>query len=254
MKINDEPKYSVGSVEKMFTIIEILAESRSSLTLSEITMMMGEARSTVHRFIKTMEALDYLVQHPSTKRYSLSYKFLWLGYTSSSRDGLINKIAPVMNLFAMKYEVFVTLYLRDGINMYAAHTVSPASDRQLRTLVTGNRILPYASAAGKLSLALAAPEVLERYLQNITLTPLTSHTIIRKKDLRSALEKVRVQGYSTSFFESNEDDCAMAFPIYDQFGQFFSAVSLIAKKDKFEEINTPSIVGRIIADLANLRF
>jgi DNA-binding IclR family transcriptional regulator len=64
------------TVEKSIKIIELLADNSQSLSLSEMTNMVGFSKSTIHHILNTLLPYDYIAKDPETKRYSLGFKFL----------------------------------------------------------------------------------------------------------------------------------------------------------------------------------
>jgi DNA-binding IclR family transcriptional regulator len=247
-------KYAVTSVEKLFSIIEVMARSGTAMSLSDIAAAVNDSRSTVHRFMRTMESCGYVRQNEVTKKYYLSYRFLGLGHQVSSRDNRLQKLIPLMFRFAQKMNVFVTIYLIDGLNAYVANTASPESKSVKHPVYIGTRIHWYASAVGKLALALAPEEEVEHYLENKMLTPLTNKTIISRTELRKHLGLIREQGYSVSEGEMNQEDYAIAFPIFDIYGNLFAAISFIVEPENFGEVAKPDVIQRVMRDIRSVEF
>lgn len=84
---NREKKYyTIGSVEKLCDLLEILS-TQDSWDLNELAAAMGLPKTTVHRFLLTLLDRGYVVQEKRRGRYSLSFKLF------QSQAGLLNRQA-----------------------------------------------------------------------------------------------------------------------------------------------------------------
>jgi DNA-binding IclR family transcriptional regulator len=93
----------------------------------------------------------------------------------------------------------------------------------------------HALALGKVVLALAGPEVLERYLRNPGLRRFTAHTITDPEALRAELGDVRRRGFAVEREEFDEDFCCIAAPVRDTGGRFLAVAGISMSRRAFDE-------------------
>ena len=92
----------------------------------------------------------------------------------------------------------------------------------------------HALALGKVVLAMAPPEVVERYLQ-AGLRRFSAHTITDPDALRDELREVRRRGYAVDREEFDEDFCCIAAPVLDPRGRFLAAIGISMTRRAFDD-------------------
>jgi DNA-binding IclR family transcriptional regulator len=93
----------------------------------------------------------------------------------------------------------------------------------------------HAVALGKVVLALAAPEVLERYVRKPGLRRFTAHTITDPDALRTELAEARRRGYAVEREEFDDDFCCVAAPVRDHRGRFLGVIGISMSRRAFDE-------------------
>jgi DNA-binding IclR family transcriptional regulator len=93
----------------------------------------------------------------------------------------------------------------------------------------------HAVALGKVVLALAAPEVLERYVRRPGLRRFTAHTITDPDALRAELAEARRRGYAVEREEFDDDFCCVAAPVRDARGRFLAVIGISMSRRAFDE-------------------
>jgi DNA-binding IclR family transcriptional regulator len=92
----------------------------------------------------------------------------------------------------------------------------------------------HALALGKVVLALAPDDAVERYMA-AGLRPFTSRTITRPADLREELRAIRRTGVATDEEEFGDDLCCIAAPILDDRHRFLGAVGISMTRRAFHD-------------------
>jgi len=93
----------------------------------------------------------------------------------------------------------------------------------------------HAVALGKVVLALAPREVLERYVRDPGLRRFTSHTITDPDALRAELHAVRRRGFAVEREEFGEDFCCIAAPVRDARRRFLAVVGISMTRRAFDD-------------------
>ena len=89
-------------------------------------------------------------------------------------------------------------------------------------------VVAYCTASGKVLLASMASHEMEEFLKNIAIVKYTPNTIHTLAKIRAEIEKVRHQGYATTFDELSEGVSALAVPVPDPWGHMAAAIGMSA--------------------------
>ena len=73
------------SLLKAIDTIDAVAEA-GNVGIRELSAITGFPPSTIHRIVTTLVERNYFQQDPVTRRYSLSYRFLELGFPVSATN------------------------------------------------------------------------------------------------------------------------------------------------------------------------
>jgi DNA-binding IclR family transcriptional regulator len=92
----------------------------------------------------------------------------------------------------------------------------------------------HAVALGKVVLAMAPPEVVDRYIK-AGLRRFSSHTITDPAALRDELREVLSRGYAVEREEFDDDFCCIAAPILDRRRRFIAAVGISMTRRAFDD-------------------
>src|SRR3954451_11629396 len=100
---------SVPALEKALVILQLLATSRSGLSLQEIVQKTGLARSSVHCILVTLQRQDFLYRNESTSRYMFGLKLFSLANMALSGLKLKDQAAPF--LYSLMHQTQLTVHL-----------------------------------------------------------------------------------------------------------------------------------------------
>jgi DNA-binding IclR family transcriptional regulator len=92
----------------------------------------------------------------------------------------------------------------------------------------------HALALGKVALAMAPPEVVERYLQ-AGLRRFSPHTITEPDALRDELREVRRRGFAADREEFVPDFCCVGAPVLDPRGRLIAAIGISMTRRAFDD-------------------
>lgn len=200
------------TVEKSIKIIELLANNSQSLSLAEMTNMVGFSKSTIHHILNTLLPYDYIAKDPETKRYSLGFKFLEI--SRQILDNIdVRKIANkhLRQLHDECKEAVHLAILRDGNIVYIDKIDTPG--RLSLSTYIGFRTDPHAAAGGKVLLSeLSRKEIMDIYKER-PLRAYGKNTVTSLPRLFEELEKICKQGYVIDDEEYYEGVRCVAAPI-----------------------------------------
>lgn len=243
------------SIEKAIAVLEAFDSGRPSLSISELCEELDTPRPTLHRILKQLEVRGFVRQLPS-RRYQIGLRLFELGSLVSDQVMLRIPAIPHMHSLYERVEGAVYLSMWDGHEVLHLDCLPSRSEPPLGARA-GGRWTAHCSSVGKVLLAHAPAQDLERYLSE-PLKPVTRHTITDRVQLLAHLEQVRHQGYATTVEESILGVYGVAAPIRNHHGHVVAAVCIAGRKPSLlertrEVISTAEAISRSIALAATPR-
>ena len=159
--------YSAPALEKGIDIIELLAESESGLTVSEISQKLKRRMSELFRIIVVMEQRGWLQKDPESARYAVTYHVLKLAHRSTPAQTLTAAAAPLMHELSTRINQSCHLVVRSGTQGLVILR-QENQERHANLSVRLGAIIELASScSGRVLLAHLNPEERERVLKSI---------------------------------------------------------------------------------------
>jgi IclR family pca regulon transcriptional regulator len=193
MRLNESRSDFVNSLAKGLSVIASFDSDRPEMTISEVADLNDLSRASARRILLTLAELGY-VKERGTK-YSLSPKTLSLGYGFLSSAGVADVIAPHIAELSADIRESVSAAVLDGSEVIYVARSAPTKVMQVRISI-GSRFPAAATSLGRALLSdldeAALLEVLKSKPPQMA-TPFTKTAI---KDLVSAIELVRKQGFA----------------------------------------------------------
>ncbi|XVQ84429.1 IclR family transcriptional regulator [Microbispora siamensis] len=213
----------VQSLARGLAVIRAFDAASPELTLSEVARKTGLTRAAARRFLLTLAGLGYV--RTDGRLFSLSPRVLELGYAYLSSLSLPEVALPHLErLVAEVHESASVSVLDDTDIVYVARV--PTARIMRVTIAIGTRFPAYCTSMGRVLLAGLPPEDLDAYLARADLERLTPHTTTSPVALRTALDRVRTQGWAMVDQELEEGLRSIAAPIRDRVGRVVAAVNV----------------------------
>ncbi|ADQ69062.1 IclR family transcriptional regulator [Halogeometricum borinquense] len=235
---------TVQSARTLFDVLQCVKEDQGK-TVSEVSDDLEYARSTVHRHLRTLEDLGYLIHRPDG--YHVGLKFLDLGV--SARDNYVGydlireKVEEIAETTGERCQFFVeehaeAVYLARSVGEHAVQT-----DPGL-----GSRIPLYAASAGKAILAELPEQELSEYIEQVEFEQLTENTITDPAVLRDELAEIRERGYGFNRQETVRGTHAVGVAVTAPEGGAIGGLSVTGpshrlKGDQFENVLPNLLLG-----------
>ena len=201
----------VPAVDKTFAILDLLANSKESLGISEITRALNFNKSTVFNISHTLADLDIL-KHTADNKFSLGIQFYLLGRASRMGSEIISTIHPYLELVNHKTNLSVFLGVRSDLHAIIVDKVDTAFDIKISSEI-GMRLPLLAGAGGKAMLSQMSDREIERILSKNGLQRYTRYTIVDKPKYKKMLKGTRQDGFATDNEEYIEGIRALAVPL-----------------------------------------
>lgn len=227
-------KPSVQVLERMFTLIDVLASREDAISLKEISEKTGLHPSTTHRILNDL-TIGRFVDRPESGSYRLGMRLLELGNLVKARLSVRDAaLAPMRNLHKLIQQP-VNLSMRQGDEIvYIERAYSERSGMQVVRAIGGRAPL-HLTSTGKLFLALDDPQRIRAYATRTGLAGHTRNSITQLPILERELAKARQYGVARDNEELELGVRCMAAGVYDDQGKLVAGLSISAPADRLDE-------------------
>jgi DNA-binding IclR family transcriptional regulator len=202
----------LGTLDKTFQIIDLLAQNPRGLRLSEMSAELGLPSSSIHHILSMLRSSDYVDQDSDNKRYRLGFKFLVI--SSTILDNLDIRRTAYIHLRQLHQKVNETVnltILRNG-QVTFIDKIQKVGGLSLDTYI-GFSTAPHAAASGKVLLSEMNAHEIESIYRSPSLKTFGKNTITTLSQLLKELEEVRRQGYAIDNEEYYEGVRCVAAPV-----------------------------------------
>jgi DNA-binding IclR family transcriptional regulator len=218
---------SSSSLRRALGILMFLAEERShphGSTLSDLATGLELSKSTVLRLIAPLRDVRLVDQDPESGRYRLGPQNALLGQAYLERRDTRQITSPHLHRVAEESGETVHLVTFDPPEIvYIDKVESPRAVRMHSRI--GGRLPAYCTATGKVFLAHAADDVVDRVIA-AGMPARTPTTITSPDRLLAELDLIRRRGYAVDDVENEQDIRCVAAPVHDHTGAVTTAVSI----------------------------
>lgn len=240
-------KDRVRTTQTVFRIIQTIFRE-DTVQLTALAEELGMAKSTMHRHLRTLEELGYVVEEDGF--YRIGFKFLRLGEHTRTRIKPYHLAKRKVEELADKTDERAQFIVEE--HGRAVYVFRETGKQAVQTdSEIGKRIPLHATAAGKAILAHLPQERVEEIVEVQGLEQLTPNTISSEDTLYNNLESIREKGFSINNGESTEGLRAIGVPVMYEEGSVLGALSVSAPAHRFEEEELEETVQRLILGTAN---
>lgn len=195
-------RYTVRAVLRVLDILDVLQDSIDGASLTEIAEAANLPKSSVFRYLSTLESRSYVEQDPETGDYRFGLAFL----PSHTRhlQSLGSRARPYLEKLRDRFQETINLAVLDGTRLSYLQIVE--SEKAMRLAArTGDREPVHSSALGKaIAARMPESEVLE-ILRTEGMPQLTAATITEEAAFLEELDQVRQRGFALDDRENEED-------------------------------------------------
>lgn len=225
---------TVQVIERMFTLIDVLASREEPVSLKEISERTGLHPSTAHRILNDL-ATGRFIDRPQAGTYRLGMRLLELGNLVKSRLNVRDAALAPMRELHKQIQQPVSLSIRQGDEIvYIERAYSERSGMQVVRAIGGRAPL-HLTSVGKLFLAADEPQRVRTYASRTGLAGHTKNSITQLATLERELTKVRQTGVARDDEELEMGVRCMAAGILDDQGRLVAGLSISAPTSRLEE-------------------
>jgi IclR family transcriptional regulator, carbohydrate utilization repressor len=225
---------TVQVIERMFTLMDVLASKEEAISLKEISEKTGLHPSTAHRLLNDL-ATGRFVDRSQPGSYRLGMRLLELGNLVKSRLNVRDAALVPMRELHKLIQQPVNLSMRQGDEIvYIERAYSERSGMQVVRAIGGRAPL-HLTSVGKLFLAADDPQRVRAYATRTGLAGHTKNSLTQLPALERELAKVRQYGNAHDNEELELGVRCMAAGIYDDQGKLVAGLSISAPAGRLEE-------------------
>jgi IclR family acetate operon transcriptional repressor len=193
-------RYSVRAVERVADILDALRQAPAGVSLGAMAEATGLPKSSVFRYLATLEARGYVQKHPQTGDFTLGVA---LPSQRQYLDLLARQVRPVLERLRDRFGETVNFGVLDGDRVLYLEIVESAKAMRWAAR-SGDRDYVHSTALGRAIAATLAESQVRGIVARAGMPALTSRTLTHVDDLLRTLEDVRANGYALDD-EQNED-------------------------------------------------
>ena len=234
---------NIQVIERMFTLIDVIASREEAISLKEISERTGLHPSTTHRILNDL-AVGRFVDRPEAGSYRLGMRLLELGNLVKGRLNVRDVAFQPMRELHKLIQQPVNLSMRQGDEIvYVERAFSERSGMQVVRAIGGRAPL-HLTSVGKLFLAMDDELRVRAYATRTGLSGQTRNSITQLPILERELSKVRQSGVARDNEELELGVRCIAAGIYDDQGKLLAGLSISAPADRLDEAWLPKLQAK----------
>ena len=190
MAEQQEAKGSIQVIERMMSLLDVLANTPGPATLKMLSQATGLHPSTAHRILAMMTH-SRLVARRDASTYALGIRLLELGNIVKSRINTREVALPFMQQLHDTIDESINLAIRDGDEIVYIERTSSGGSRVRVVYLVGDRAPLHLTSLGKLFLAAENIAEVRAYSKRTGLPGKTPHSLTSLAALEKELDQIR---------------------------------------------------------------
>lgn len=211
------------SVERAFSILELLASRHQGLSTSEISRFTHLPKSSTSYLLRTLVGRGYVHRDRETGQHTLGIRVLSLGGQAMQGMALREIALPYLRQIVEQTRLGAHLAVLDhGDAVYVERIESPGFIKM--DIWNGRRVAPQATAIGKALICRLERQQIQEIVAQHPISPASSKTIMSMPRLLSDLSATRQRGYAIDDEEHAVGVRCVAAPILAGSGEVVAAI------------------------------
>lgn len=240
-----ETRYAVRAVHRVLDILDVLQHLPDGVALPELARVAGLPKSSMFRYLSTLEARGYVERDPASGRYRFGHGFM--PSLTLRLETLLEQARPLLAGLRDRFGETINLGVLDGRRVAYLDIVE--SPRAIRFAArAGDRDPVHSTALGKAIASQLPDRQVRRILAAEGMAQITSRTITDPDAFLAEMAVVRLRGYALDNGENEEHGRCVAVPIPD--GRMPAAISMSAPAARFsfERVDEVAAALRDVAE------
>lgn len=224
-------KGSIQVIERMMSLLDVLANTTEPATLKLLAHATGLHPSTAHRILAVMTQ-SRVVERQDANTYALGIRLLELGNIVKSRINMRAIALPFMQTLHEKIGEAINLGIRDNDEIIYVERTSSGRALVRVVYLVGGRAPLHLTSLGKLFLAAESAANIRAYAKRTGLPGKTPHSLTHLGALEKELDQVRQHDLAYDNEEAELGLRCVASPIRNEEGSIVAGLSISAPTDR----------------------
>ncbi len=216
-----------STIQRVLDILDAVAASPKPISATEINEILHLPKATAHRLCAELEARGYLLKKINGKSYVPGNRLhdVAVGVMANSR--LRATRHAILTALSEKVGETCNIAYADGLYMAYSDRVETSAPLRLQFPI-GMRVPLYCTASGKLYLSTLPKTKRRAVINKLQLERHAKNTITDPDALLEELDNIEKRQVSIDNEELYDDIIAIAVPIEDKQGRFYSSLAIQA--------------------------
>ena len=235
---------SVPAQQRGLAILELVANSKSGLTFSQLARHFEFPKSSVHCVVVTLEREGYLQRDEATGRYMSGLRLLRIANVALEGIVLREKAAPLLRALVASTGMTVHMAILDRDEVVVVAKVDRPGVHRVATWI-GKRVDPHCTSLGKCLIAHLPEEALDRLVAQRGLLRHNENTIVSLARLKEEFARIRALGYAMDDEEEEIGVRCIGAPIRNWNSLVVAAVSVAGTTARINEDTCDQLASQV---------
>jgi len=240
---------AVKTIDRLVDILDYFSQGHAVVSLAELSEHLKLPKSTLHRFLVSLESHGILRREANDKKWRPGYHLIVWGSVAAENTSLREIAKPFIAelSIASGETAILTVYHAQEV---VCIDMSETSHSVRLNMNVGVQRAAHAGASSKILTAYLPEEEIMAIIKDKGLPKLCTNTITDIDALRAELAKIRKQGYADSLEETDPGAWGVATPIRDWRCEVIAAVGLAGPTLRYskEKVKQYAVLCREYAD------
>ncbi|MFP4081521.1 MAG: IclR family transcriptional regulator [Candidatus Aminicenantes bacterium] len=219
-------RYFISSLSRGLSIMEAFTLDQPKMGITDLSKATGLSKSTICRFIHTLQSLGYIIPVGEQNKYTLGPKVLGLGFAVLSSLELREVAQPYLMELNRQVKETVNLGVLDGWKLIYVERLKTQQIVNIN-LHIGSRLELYNTAMGRILSAFRDSTWLSQYLKYLKKLPeAKEYWRENGHKLKEILQEVRKNDYAINNEELTPGLRSVASPVRNRNGDVIGAVNI----------------------------
>ncbi|MGV8935913.1 MAG: IclR family transcriptional regulator [Allorhizobium sp.] len=245
MALTDNKPQSSPALERGARILDIVARSKSFLSLSDLSRELKIARSSVHSLCQTLVALELLIRR-SDQTFQLGPHVMRWSNAFTLQSDVATEFAAIWDQETEFPGATITLTVLDGAEVVY---IAARNSKGVRTSIefrVGMRLPAAFTATGKAFLCHFSDFEIRRLYADGLPAPRTARSVRTVDDLLGELREIRRAGYSCDEEQIAEGMVCFGASVLDPHNRPLAGVAVSLALDADAMVDRSSIIANLL--------
>lgn len=230
-KISAHEGNTGSSAERSLRLLAHLAKTGRPLSLADLAEHLALPKATAHRLCTQLLDTGFMARDTKERDFVVGPALRQLAFDTLNHGTLRGLRHEVLAALVAQIGETCNLTTLDGATVLYLDRVEAPWPWRL-TLAVGEHVPLHCTASGKLFLAMMTPKPRNAMIDQLSLKPMTEHTITAASALRKECDAIAAAGYAVDHEEFIAGLLAIAVPVRDTNGSVRAALAVHAPRSR----------------------